>query len=236
MMTHREKQIEIIRVIEEQVSRDSLQATSVVPVDDFENDNRICLTSVHFPAQTFIDTVLQTITKPLKALFPDAYCYSGDSLHFTVKNIRTIENPPSFTAADVEKAKHIFDTVIPHHAAFRIYPYKLLVFKNNLALICTTDPGLDNLILELDSTLRKGGIPDNKRYANSRYFFCNMTLMRFAVPPPLEFLRKVAELSTRLVLPDYTIDSVTLLTGNAAMKKLHIRGTWTLTDSQEVSR
>ncbi|MFZ2026211.1 MAG: hypothetical protein WAV30_02940 [Microgenomates group bacterium] len=228
MNTHREKQIEIIQVIEEQVRADSLQATTVIPVADFENDDRICLTSVHFPAESFTDTVLQTITEPLRKLFPGTYCYPKESLHFTIKNIRVIANPPSFTEEDVQKAIHIFEQVVPQHTSFRICPYKLLVFKNNLALICTTDEELDRLILELDTKLSLSGIPDNKRYANSRYFFCNMTLMRFALPPPESFLEKVKELSDNLPVSEYTIDSVNLLTGNAAMKKLQVQGEWKL--------
>lgn len=230
MNTHREKQIEIIKTIIEQVRTDSLQATAVVPVSDFENDNRICLTSVHFPSMQFVHSVLSHITEPLKNLFPEAYCYPDTSLHFTIKNIRVIENPPSFTEEDVQKAIHLFQQIVPQHKSFRVYPHKLLVFKNNLALICTTDEELDRLILELDDELRNVGIPDNKRYANSRYFFCNMTLMRFALPPPESFLEKVKELSDNLPVSEYIVDSVNLLTGNAAMKKLQVRGKWELKD------
>lgn len=230
MKTHRERQIEIIDTITRQVQTDSLKATAVIPVADFENDERICLTSVHFPKSSFAQTILTGITEPLKKVFPQAYCYSEESLHFTIKNIRVIENPPSFTEQDVEKAFRIFEQCIPQHTSFRIYPHKLLLFKNNLALICTTDEELDNLILDLNGRLEKEGIPDNKRYANSRYFFCNMTLMRFALPPPESFLEKVRELSDKLPISEYVIDTVHLLTGNAAMKKLQVRGKWDLKD------
>lgn len=229
MTNHREKQIEIINTIAEQVRKNSLQATAVAPVADFERDDRICLTSVHFPKESFVNTVLTTITEPLAKLFPQAYCYPKESLHFTIKNIRVIANPPSFTEEQVDRAFQLYEKVIPTHKSFRIYPHRLLVFKNNLALICTTDEELDNLILDLDDKLKEVGIPDNKRYANSRYFFCNMTLMRFAATPPQAFLVKVDELSNTLPLLEYTVDSVELLTGNAAMKKLRIRGEWKLT-------
>ena len=230
MNIHREKQKEIIQAIEEQLRTDSLQATAVAPVEDFENDNRICLTSVHFPTQLFVDRILQTITEPLKQSFPGAYSYPRDSLHFTIKNIRTIQNPPNFTEEDVHNAIDLFGRVIPRHSSVTIYPYKLLLFKNNLALICTTDDTLDKLILDLDGQLRHAGIPDNKRYVNSRYFFCNMTLMRFTKLPPDGFFKQVQELSAHLELPDYRIDYVNLVTGNAAMKKLQIRGEWELKD------
>lgn len=236
MNIHRERQIEIIQTIEEQVRTDSLQATAVIPVADFENDNRICLTSVHFPTQSFSDAVLQTITQPLRKLFPSAYCYPRESLHFTIKNIRTIENPPNFTEEDVQKAIDLFGRVIPNHMPFTIYPHKLLLFKNNLALMCTTDDALDRLILDLHEQLTCAGIPDNKRYVNTQYFFCNMTLMRFAKSPPERFRTEVQKLSVDLSLPDYQVDSVSLVTGNAAMKKLQVRGKWMLKDSQAVSQ
>jgi len=230
MSFHQDKQIEIINQIEKQIKNNSLQATVVVPVHDFVEDNRICLTSVHFPKTPFIDLIDRSIINPLRAIFPDAYYYEPASLHLTIKNIKTINDPPTFTSYDIETAKDILNRVIPNHTPFNIYPYRLLLFKNNLALMSTTDEELDKIILALDTELQKSGIPDNKQYVNDKYFFSNMTIARFGAAPSPLFKKKIEEISMSLRLPSYCIDSVSLITGNAVMKKLTIHSTANLKD------
>jgi len=228
MTTHQQKQKEIINTIEKQVACDALQATAVVPVKDFEDDNRICLTSVHFPHKRFVTEIYTSISEPLKKLFPGAYFYSPSSLHLTIKNIRVINNPPRFSNENIKTAIHVFDKVIPIHKAFSIYPYRLLLFKNNLALISTTDEELDAIILNLNKELKSAALPDDKQYVNSTHFFSNMTLARFSLLPTHEFTEQVHRMSQQLLLPLYCVDSVSLVTGNAVMKKLTVHGKWQL--------
>lgn len=230
MSLHQDKQIEIINQIEKQIKNNSLQATAVVPVKDFAIDNRICLTSVHFPKTQFIDLINRSIIDPLRAIFPDAYYYEPSSLHLTIKNIKTINDPPTFTPHDVEAAKDVLNRIIPNHSTFNIYPYRLLLFKNNLALISTTDEELDEIILHLDTELERSGIPDNKQYVNDKFFFSNMTLARFSTTPTDLFKEKVAEISSSLNLSSYCVDSVSLITGNAVMKKLTVHSKVNLKD------
>lgn len=222
MSFHQNKQKEIINQIEKQVNSDALQATAVIPVKDFAADNRICLTSVHFPMAHFTNMINATIIEPLKILFPHAYYYEPSSLHLTIKNIRVINDPPTFTSQDIETAKQVFNRVIPKHVAFNIYPYRLLLFKNNLALMSTSDEELDRIIFNLNTELDMAGIPDDKKYINNEYYFSNMTLARFGSISPTAFKNKVMELSSHLKLPSYCVDSVSLITGNAVMKKLTV--------------
>ena len=146
----------------------------------------------------------------------------------TIKSIRVINDPPHFNEEDVQKAEKIFDETIPQHKKFNVYFYRLLLFPNNLALIGTTDEELDNIILDLDKKLTAEGIPDDKVYTNSQYFFSNMTLTRFSTPPSDIFKQKVTELSDSLEFEPYQVDSVTLLTCNAVLRNKQIRGTWEL--------
>lgn len=228
MTTHQQKQKEIINTIEKQVACDALQATVVLPVENFEQDSRICLTSIHFPHKRFVTEVYTSISEPLKKLFPDAYFYSPSSLHLTIKNIRVINNPPRFSKENIKTAIYVFDKVIPIHKAFSIYPYRLLLFKNNLALMNTTDEELDAIILDLNRELECALIPDDKQYVNTEYFFSNMTLARFSGMSPAEFREKVHSISSSLLLPIYKVDSVSLITSNAVMKKLEVHGKWNL--------
>jgi len=78
------------------------------------------------------------------------------------------------------------------------------------------------MILDLDNALNKAGIPDDKIYANSKYFFSNITLARFNTPPSNEFKQKVQELSNSIKFKPYTVNSVTLLSCNAVFKNRKI--------------
>jgi 2'-5' RNA ligase len=146
----------------------------------------------------------------------------------TIKNIRVIDEPPRFSDADVKKAEQVFESVIPRHKKFEVYFYRLLLFPNNLALIGTTDLELDSIILDLDKELNRAGVPDDKKYLNSQYFFSNVTLARFYGTPSEELVKKVEELSQSISFEPYTVDSVTLLTGNAVFVKKNVIHTWNL--------
>lgn len=225
---HQSKQKEVIDAISRQIKNNSLGSSVVLPVEDFENDPRICLTSVHLPDKEFLDKIRKSIIKPLREINPNHYYYPYDSLHITIKNIRVINDPPNFTEEEVAEVKKVFSEIIPRHKCFNAYFYRLLLFPNNLALMGTSDPELDNVVLDLDGALNKIGVPDDKKYINSRYFFCNMTLARFNKTPSERFKQKVEELSKYLKIEPYNIDSVTLVTSNAVLKKRTIRGNWSL--------
>lgn len=230
MTDHQLKQLEIINKVEKQIAVNSLSISMVFPTDDYENDSRICLTSVHLPHKELISQIQQSIIEPLRKVAPDLYYYSFDSLHITIKSIRVINSPPSFSDNDVQKAEKIFSEIIPKHKQFSIYFYRLLLFPNNLALIGTTDSELDKIIFNLDSALKTAGIPDDKVYANSKYFFSNITLARFNTSPSEEFKQKVQELPDFIKFKPYTVNSVTLLSCNGVFKMRQIKGTWYLKD------
>ncbi|HCR81415.1 MAG: hypothetical protein UY13_C0002G0427 [Candidatus Pacebacteria bacterium GW2011_GWB1_47_8] len=225
---HQLEQQKVINQIAQQISNNSLNFSTVSIVEDYAKDSRICLTSVHFPHRYLVDQVQRELIKPLRKIEPGFYYYPSDSLHMTVKNIRVVNDPPHFNEEDIGTAVKIFSEVIPQHKKFKAYFYRLLLFPNNLTLIGTTDEELDRIIFDLDQKLKAKSIPDDKIYANSRYFFSNITLARFNNAPSEEFMRKVEELSTSLRFKPYEVSSVTLLTCNAVFQNKRIRGTWQL--------
>jgi len=227
MTTYQRKQIAVINEIEKQVNNNSLQFSLVSPVEDYEDDSRLCLTSVHIPKKSLKEQIVKQVIDPLRGVEPNCFYYSQDSLHMTIKNIRVINDPPHFAQSDIAKAEKVFSQVVPNHENFKVYFYRLLLFPNNLALIGTTDEELDDLVLDLDSKLKEAGVPDDKKYTNDKYFFSNMTLARFPEPSD-QFKLKVKELSESISIEPYTIDSVTLLTCNAVFKKRNMINTWPL--------
>lgn len=225
---HQQKQIEVINKIEKQINTNSIRFSTVTPTADFDNDQRICLTSVHFPHKELLKTIKDDLIGPLRKTQPSHYYYSQKSLHITIKNVRVINDPPNFDQKDISKVKKVFEKAVPKHHQFKIYFYRLLLFPSNLALIGTTDSELDQIIFDLDKNLEKINFPDNKQYTNNKYFFCNMTLVRFTLPVSEEFRQKVIDLSKNIKFDPYIIDSVILLSANAVLKKRQIFGVWSL--------
>lgn len=228
MTNHQDKQREVIDQIEKEVQENKLTFSLVEPVEDFDNDLRVCLTSVHFPKEYLLEKIYAQIIQPLRLAFPDYYYYQKESLHMTIKNIRAINNPPHFTDDDVRKVKHVFASVIFKHRVFTVYFYRLLLFPTNLALIGTTDLELDDLVLDLDKQLKESGVADDKIYINKKYFFSNMTLVRFTTPVTAAFRDMVVQLSSQIHFEPYLVDSVSLVQGNATLSKKNIIHTWML--------
>lgn len=225
---HQLQQQAVVNKITRQVSQNSLNFTTVAPVDDYASDPRVCLTSVHFPDQKLVAKIQESLISPLREIEPNFFYYPADSLHMTIKNVRVINDPPSFDEQDIDQAHQVFSAVVPQHHRFQVYFYRLLLFPNNLALIGTTDPELDSLVLDLDKQLKLKNIPDDKQYANSQYFFINMTLTRFNTLPSPAFKSKVESLSSTLEFDPYTVDDVSLVTCNAVFRQKKILGTWSL--------
>lgn len=227
MTTHQQKQIEAINSIENQIKNKLLSFSTVTPVPDFAADPRICLTSVHLPDKKIVKKIYSEIINPLKETDPSLYFYLPDSLHITIKNIRVIDNPPTFNEKAIEKAEEVFSKIITMHKKFNVYYYRLLLFPNNLALIGTTDEELDKLIFDLDTGLSEVNLTDDKKYVNKKFFFSNITLCRFESYSD-EFGKKVEQISENLKFQPYAVHNVSLVTTNAAFTKTKIINTWQL--------
>ena len=223
-------QIKVINDIEESIKSDKINFSTVPMSQDYENDIQVCLTVVHFPGKKLLNNIIDSIITPLKNKFPQHYYYERDNMHMTIKNIRTINNPPDFTQEDIKKAEKIFSTVLKKHKSFNVYFYRLLLFKNNLALVGTSDSELDSLILDLDGELKSQGVPDNKTYINKDHFFVNITLARFKKDYDDNFSETIDKLSNQIKFETYEINSVTLLTANAVLKNCKIINSWKLSE------
>lgn len=225
--THQKKQIEVINRIQKLFKKNKVSAVS--GVGNYETDPRLCLTSVHLPKKNLLDIIDHKIIKPLRKIPGNSvYFYQPDSLHLTIKNIRVVDNPPNFTKNEVVKVKEMFSKIVPKHNSFNVYYHKLIILPNSLSLMCTTDPSFDDLFIDLDKNLKKINIPDDKIYANKKYFICNMTIGRFNKPVNNKFIKEVNQISKTTIFEKYTIDSINLATANAVLKQLNKIKTWKL--------
>ena len=230
MNLYQKKQIEVVNQIESSLKERCLSFSTVSSVKDFENDPRTCLTSIHFLKPKLINQIYRLLINPLKLISPNHYYYQRSSLHMTIKGIRVINDPPHFNSEDIKKARMIFQETIPYCHQFKVFFYRLLLFPTNLSLIGTTEEERDRIAIVLDKKLGQAGIPDDKKYLNSRFFFSNITLARFDSPISNSFRKKVKALSGNIskMFKPYTVDSVSLVSGNAVLKNRKIFGQWLL--------
>lgn len=187
---------EIVKKINEQ---GSIASTIVEMRGDYENDDAICLTSVVFLNEELRHLVSKEIIEPLRAIDPSHYYYQLDSLHLTIKNIRTIHKPPLFSSEDVEKAKQVFNKIIPSFKIFEFELKGLVRFPTSVSLMGYSDNILYDIVSTLDSELKEIGVPDNKKYVSDTVFFGNITICRFTSQPSDEFLAKVEEMKDLFV-------------------------------------
>ncbi len=228
MNDHQKNQIRVINELEELIRQKSESVSAVSPTDDFENDHRITLTSIHKPHDSLKELIQKNIVQSLKSNFPELHFYPDKSLHLTIKNVRVISDPPNFNAEDIKLAEKVFSEVLPRHKSFDVYFYRLLLTQNSIALVGTTDPELDEIIFDLDQKLAEADLADDKKYANTKHFFSNITLARFSTQITPELRRSVDKISSVINFSPYTVDSVSLVSGNAFMNFLKTHGSWEL--------
>ena len=169
---------------------------SIVPIrSDYGADSAMCLTSVAFLPDDIAQDIHQRIVQPLKRAEPDHHYYAPDSMHITIKSIRTIHNPPLFTGADVRKVGRLFGELIPQHPSFSVCLEEIVPFPTSVCLIAYSDVRLRDLVRALDAGLNKIGIPDNKQYVSDDVYFGNVTLCRYTHPPSKEFCKTVGQMA-----------------------------------------
>lgn len=188
---------------------------SVVPMRaDYRHDPAQALTAVVFVPAKIGREIRRAIIEPLQAIEPEHYYYPLESLHLTVKNIRTIHCPPRFTAADAKRVAELFGRLIPPHCSFSVSLEELAPLTTSLALIGYADEQLKKLVHVLDTGLNEIGLPDDKRYLSDQVFFGNVTVCRYVRRPSPKFLQAV-EAMAHVYQRELRIEAVHLITCNA---------------------
>ena len=165
---------------------------TVIPIEkDYQRDSNRCLTSVVVVPREIGDSIYARVSRRLMAIDPRHYYYPPDSMHITVKNIRTASDPPLFDEDDVQRCRGVFSDVVPRHARFEFLLRDTVAFQTSLCVIAYSDERLKALIIDLDRSLRLAGVPDNKKYVSDTVFFGNISICRYTSPPSREFLEAV---------------------------------------------
>jgi 2'-5' RNA ligase len=175
----------------------SASMPSIVPMEpDYRGEIRRCLTSVAFVPINTAERIQSNIIDSLREIDPTHYYYPPDTMHITIKNIRTVHAPPLFTNTDIEKCKSVFSEVSARHPPFSFELSQVVVFSTSVSVIGFCDKRLKDLILDLDSELQNAEVPDNKKYISDSVFFGNVTVCRFTAPPSARLLQAAREMQT----------------------------------------
>jgi 2'-5' RNA ligase len=178
---------------------------------DYNGEVRRCLTSVVFVPFTIAERIQNNILERLREIAPTHYYYPPDTLHITIKNIRTVHAPPLFTNTDIETCRSVFSEVSARHAPFSFELRHVAVFSTSVCVIGFCDERLKDLVVDLDRELQHAGVPDNKNYISDSVFFGNVTVCRFTAPPSERLLQAARELRTAVneLVPVHAVNLIT---------------------------
>lgn len=224
-----QKQRELVKEIEQSLSQGSFNGSIVEMQTDYLNDDQICLSSVTFLPLATQPVITQKIIEPLRAIEPDHFYYSPETMHLTIKNIRTINNPPLFDKSDISKVDKLYTKLVPKFTRFSFDLEGVLRFPTSLSVMGYSGPELENLVRALDAGLTKIGVPDNKKYFSDKIVFGNVTFCRLTHQPGEKFIEAVKALRNTS-FGSLPINDFNLITCNAvcAPKTLKIHGNYNL--------
>lgn len=188
------------------------QPTALNPgaANDFANDPRLALVCLYFVPEQVQGFILSKIISLLRAADPAPYFYSRESLHLTIKNVRYINAPPSYTAEDIHKVRLGFREVVPEIKAFPMELEGIFAQPSSLSVCGFSDDSLLRIVQTLDQTLLTVGVPDDKKYFSQEVFFGNVSFCRFQQQPNQAFREKVQELK-KVKVGTIQIDKVWLV-------------------------
>ncbi len=181
---------------------------------DYANDEQVCLTSVVFIPNDISSRIIKNVINPLKKIEPQHYFYPSESLHLTIKNIRTINKPRLFTDADIDKVDKLFNKIIPSCSVFEFKVEDIIIFPTSISVMVYCDETLQKLVLKLDQGLKETGVPDNKKYLSDTIFWGNITVCRFIENPKEKFITEVKKMRN-LKFGKFKVEKVNLITCNA---------------------
>lgn len=181
---------------------------------DHAKDKQRCLTSVSFVPENISNKIIREVIEPLQQYDPNHYFYLTESMHLTLKNIRTVNNPPLFDAKDIKKVDKLFSEIIPQFPKFDFTVEDVVIFPTSMSVTAFSDRILWDLVSSLDKGLKEIGVPDNKKYTSNSVYFGNITLCRFTKKPNEKFVKEARKFRNYKI-GKMTIEKINLITCNA---------------------
>lgn len=222
MENYKSKQQKTISEMEKTFIRGGQKSTIVEMRQDYFNDNQIALTSIIRIDSKICNKITEEVIEPLRQIDPNHFYFSPESMHITIKNIRTINNPPSFTQEDVDKASTLFSKLIPKFDSFEFEIEDVILFPTSISVMAYSNKTLYDLVTALDKGLNEIGVPDNKQYFSNSVFWGNITICRFTEKPSNEFVEKVKSLRYSK-FGKQRVDKINLVEMNAVLNPRYLK-------------
>lgn len=213
-MTYKDRQRALVRQINARPATSEFPATSVRPVSAYEDDCRTFLAFIARPPAPLVERVLD-LQERLIRLDPQQFAIPRSALHFTVKSVRTVCDPPAFTAEEVELARCAAADVVPGLGSFELQVEGTLQTPSSLALAAYSSERFDAWVRGVDRALRDRGVRDDKTYASDAVFFTNLTLLRYVRPPAQALIDAYLPLE-RVRFEPFEVKEVALVSSNLA--------------------
>ncbi len=165
---------------------------STVPTRDSYGDAATCLSVVAFPSTAVAARIHDQVIAPLAAIDRQHHYYSPETLHVTVKSIRTAATPRGFSDRDIQVASDVLREVTPSLPIFDFELSGLARFPSSIVIRAFATVSFREAVHMLDRALQRAGIVDNKVYASNDVLFGNLTLCRFTAAPSTKLLGQLA--------------------------------------------
>jgi 2'-5' RNA ligase len=204
-------EVEALRV---KLAEGSATVTVVEPLRSYAEDTRRFFGVLGFPPKDVVGAI-QEVQEILRGADPAQFYIPPEALHLTVKNIRTIADPPNFTADDLTKVSKILASISARYKPLPLHGRGVLVMPTSISIPVYSIKNFGDLVVDLDSAMNAAGVPDDKKYTSSSVFFTNITIARFLKTPSPEFYRRLKQVSD-LTLPPFELSRLDLVCSNLA--------------------
>lgn len=227
MTPYQQKQIVLMRQMEDSLAKNTAASTIVIIQKDYVNDPQLCLTCVSFLPKNIAETIQTQLLTKLATIESAFYYYPVQSLHVTIQNIRIINNPPHFCSADIAKAQQLLQNFIPAYKPFVFEFFGILLLPTSLAIIALITPEYERFVRAFRQALINAGIPDDKQYFTNEIIFANTTICRYTHEPSQEFLDELKKYE-RTSFGSMRAQEVSLIQTNAGAhpSKTKVLGTY----------
>ncbi len=181
-MTHHQKQEALFASIEAGFKAGAAPSTIVNVQKDFSQDPLRSLTNIAFIPELLDLKLVQQLFHELRTVASQQYVYPRESIHTTIKNVRTVNDPPRFTQEEIERIRPVIREVACRYQSIEIEWKGLLELPTSLAIRGFSSEALTRLVLDLHGALIQAGVPDDKRYASMELFASSCTICRYQAP------------------------------------------------------
>ncbi|MBU0569716.1 hypothetical protein KKB40_02965 [Patescibacteria group bacterium] len=209
------QQKKLVKKLEKIFQSQSKDKLSIVPMEkDYQASKEKFLAILAFLPVNITQEINDNLITPLKNIDPSHYYYPLDSLHITIKTVRTIHYPPLFEEGDEQKVSKMLTQSIPNFNSFTFTLEDVILFPTSVSLMGYCNNELQKFVLSLDQSLKDIGLPDNKKYLSNTIFWANINFCRFTRLPSEEFKYKVRSFRN-IKIGKVKIDEVHLIKANA---------------------